>query len=148
GQATCSRPLGLPEACLDGTAGPPTWNRSERSAPGQVEPMPGRSGRCTRLTPPLPTRPDPIPWVNPTPDRAAGGNLQVPFSAGPSVVVQDRAEGAVLGEQRVAAEPEQVEVERLVGLLLAVTLDFDRDGLGRLAGGERQRAGLGDVVVV
>ena len=33
-----------------------------------------------------------------------------------SIVVQDRAEAAVLGEQRVAAEPEQVEEERLVGL--------------------------------
>jgi hypothetical protein len=30
----------------------------------------------------------------------------------------------------------QVEAERLVGLLLAVALDFDGDGLRRLAGGE------------
>ena len=63
-----------------------------------------------------------------------------------SIVVQDRAQAAVLCEQRVAAEPKQVEVERLVGLLLAVALDLDGDGLRRLAGGEGQRAGLGDVV--
>src|SRR4051812_46563803 len=66
----------------------------------------------------------------------------------PSIVVQDRADAAAPGEQRVAAEPEQVEVERLIGLPLAVTLDFDGDRLRRLAGGEGQRAGLGDVVVV
>src|SRR5262245_4763584 len=42
-----------------------------------------------------------------------------------SIVVQDRAEAAILLEQRIAAEPEQVEVERLVGLLLAVAPDFD-----------------------
>src|SRR5262249_9986237 len=64
------------------------------------------------------------------------------------VVVQDCAAAAVLGEQRVAAVAEQVEVKRLVGLLLAVTLDFDGDGFRRLAGGEGQRAGLGDVVAV
>src|SRR5262245_61364783 len=60
------------------------------------------------------------------------------------IVIQDRAEPARVGEQRVAAVAEQIEVERLVGLLLAVALDLD--GLGRLAGGEGQRAGLGDVV--
>src|SRR5215831_3016551 len=65
-----------------------------------------------------------------------------------SVDVQDCAEAAVLGEQRIAAEPEQVEVERLVGLLLVVALDFDGDGFRRLAGGEGQRAGLGDIVLV
>ena len=51
----------------------------------------------------------------------------------PSIVVQDRAEAAVLGEERIAAVAEQVEVERLVGLL-AVALDFDGDGLRCLAG--------------
>src|SRR5262245_12983496 len=65
-----------------------------------------------------------------------------------SVVVMDRTVAAVLGEQRVAAVAEQVEVERLVGLLLAVTLDFDGDGLPCLTRGEGQRAGMGDVVVV
>src|SRR5262249_1256258 len=65
-----------------------------------------------------------------------------------SIVVQDRAEATVPGEQRVAAEPEQVEVEGLVGLLLAVALDLDGDGLRRLAGGEGQRAGPGDVIAV
>ena len=67
---------------------------------------------------------------------------------GTSIVVQDRADAAVLGEQRIAAVAEQVQVERLVGLPFAVALDFDRDGLRRLAGGEGQRAGPGDVVVV
>jgi hypothetical protein len=65
-----------------------------------------------------------------------------------SIVVQDRAEAAVLGEQRIAAAAEQVEVERLVGLLLAVALDFDGDCLRRLAGGEGQRAGLDEVIAV
>src|SRR5262249_34215290 len=111
-------------------------------------PFPGRPDGRPRLTPRLPTRPDPTPEANPTPDRAAGGNLRAPFGAGPSVVVQDRADAAVLGEQGVAAESEQVEVERLVALPLAVALDFDGSGLRRLAGGEGQRAGLGDVVVV
>jgi hypothetical protein len=64
-----------------------------------------------------------------------------------SIIVQDRAEAAILGEERIAAVAEQVEVERLVGLLLAVALDFDRDCLRRLAGGEGQRAGLGDVIL-
>ena len=64
----------------------------------------------------------------------------------PSIVVQDCAEAAVLGELCIATEFEQVEVERLVGLLLAVALDFDGDGLRRLAGGEGQRAGLGALV--
>src|SRR5262249_32655434 len=39
-----------------------------------------------------------------------------------SVVVQDRAEAAVLGEQRIAAQVEQVQIERLVGLTLVVAL--------------------------
>src|SRR5262245_25198798 len=65
-----------------------------------------------------------------------------------SIIIQDRAEAAVLGEQRVAAEAEQVEVERLIGLFLAVAVDDNRDRLGRLAGGEGQRAGFGDVVLV
>src|SRR5262245_5327375 len=65
----------------------------------------------------------------------------------PSIVVQDRAE-AILLEQRIAAEAEQVEVERLVGLLLAVAVDFDGDRLRRLAGDEGQGAGLGAVVIV
>src|SRR5262245_406983 len=53
-----------------------------------------------------------------------------------SIVVEDRADAAVLGEQRVAAEPEQVHVERLVALPLAVPLHFDRYGLRGLAGVE------------
>jgi hypothetical protein len=51
-----------------------------------------------------------------------------------SIVVQDRAKAAVLGELCIAAEAEQVEVEGLASLLLAVALDFNRDGLRRLAG--------------
>src|SRR5688572_31720046 len=57
----------------------------------------------------------------------------------------DRADAAVLGEQRVVAEPEQVEVECLVGLLLSVALDFDSDGLRHLAGREGRRAGSDNV---
>jgi hypothetical protein len=53
-----------------------------------------------------------------------------------SIVVQDRAEAALLGEQRMAAEAEQVEGERLVDLLLAVALAFDGDRPGRLAGAQ------------
>src|SRR2546425_1154833 len=53
-----------------------------------------------------------------------------------SIVVQDRAEAAVLGEQRIAAVADEVEVECLVGLSLAVALDFDGNRLRRLAGGE------------
>src|SRR5262245_6224149 len=65
-----------------------------------------------------------------------------------SVVVQDRADPARVGEQRVTTVAEQVEVEVLVSLRLVVAFDLDRDGLGGLAGGEGQRAGPGDVVVV
>src|SRR5262249_6333432 len=65
-----------------------------------------------------------------------------------SIVVQDRAEAAVLREQRIAAEAEKVEVERLVGLLLGVALDLDGDGLAGLAWLEGQRAGLRDVIAV
>src|SRR5262245_43882433 len=75
--------------------------------------------------------------------RAAKGGQRhsppAPQPRPPSIVVEDRAEAALPGEQRVAAEPEQVQEERLVRLLLAVALDFDGDGLGRLAGGEGQR---------
>src|ERR1041384_637302 len=71
--------------------------------------------------------------------RAGGGLLGGKDSTGRfqrtrSVVVQDGADAAVLGEQRIAAEPEQVEVERLVRLVLAVALDFDGDRHRRLAG--------------
>ena len=59
-----------------------------------------------------------------------------------SIVIQDRADAAVLGEYRRVGIAEQVQVERFVRLLLAVTLDFDGDGLRRLAGGEGQRAGV------
>jgi len=53
-----------------------------------------------------------------------------------SIVVQDGADAAILGEQRIAAVAEQVQVERLVGLLLAVAVDDNRDRLRRLAGVE------------
>src|SRR5262245_41487993 len=65
-----------------------------------------------------------------------------------SIVIQDRADAAVLGEQRIAAEAEQVEVEGLAGFFLAVALNLDDDGLDRFSRGEGQCAGLGDVVVV
>ena len=41
-----------------------------------------------------------------------------------SVVVENRADAAVLGEERVAAEVEQVEEEVLAGLLLAVSISW------------------------
>src|SRR5262245_15259319 len=49
----------------------------------------------------------------------AGGRSRSLLRAVPSIVVEDRAEAAVLGEQRIAAVAEQVEGELLVGLLLA-----------------------------
>src|SRR4051794_5467096 len=67
---------------------------------------------------------------------------------GLSIVIEDRAGAAAPGEQGVAAVAEQVQVERFIRLLLAVAVDNNGDGLGRLAGGESQRAGLGDVVAV
>src|SRR5262249_42744231 len=65
----------------------------------------------------------------------------------PSVVVQDRTEATILGEQRIAAVIEQLQVERLVSLLLAIALHFYRDGPRRLAGEKGQRTGLGDVIL-
>src|SRR5947207_8451655 len=53
-----------------------------------------------------------------------------------SIVVQNRADAAVLGESRRVGITEQVQVERLVGLLLVVAVHRDRDRLRRLAGGE------------
>ncbi len=58
-----------------------------------------------------------------------------------SIVIQDRADAAVLGEQRIAAVAEQVQVEVLVRLLLAVAVDGDGNRLRRLTGVEGQRAG-------
>src|SRR5262245_5201937 len=65
-----------------------------------------------------------------------------------AIVVQDRADAAPRLEQRIAAVAGQVQVEGLVRLTPGVAPDFDRDRLGGLAGGEGQRAGPGDVVVV
>ena len=48
-----------------------------------------------------------------------------------------KGDPGVRNEQGVAAQPGQVQVERLGGLLLAVALDLDRDGLRRLAGASR-----------
>src|SRR5262245_55659515 len=45
-----------------------------------------------------------------------------------SIVIQDRANAAVLGEQGVAAQAEQVQVERLNGFPPTVPLDFNGDG--------------------
>src|SRR5687768_4572197 len=48
-------------------------------------------------------------------DEAARGGVHTGTArvlAVRSIVVQNRADAAILGEQRVAAEPEQVEVER------------------------------------
>lgn len=64
------------------------------------------------------------------------------------VIIQDRADATVLGEQRIAAVAEQVQEERLNGLLLAVALDFVHDCLRRFARDEGQCAGPGDEVAV
>jgi hypothetical protein len=64
----------------------------------------------------------------------AGAKLQALLRAVASIVVEERAEAALLGEQRIAVV-EQVQVERLVGLLLVVAFDFDGDRLRRLGGG-------------
>ena len=48
-----------------------------------------------------------------------------------SVIVQDRAQATLLGEQRIAAVAEQVLVESLVGLLLAVAINHIGDRLRR-----------------
>ena len=44
--------------------------------------------------------------------------------------------------------PNRSRVEGLIRLPFVVTLDFDRDSRCRLAGGEGQRAGLGDVIAL
>jgi hypothetical protein len=58
-----------------------------------------------------------------------------------SIVVEHRAEAAALGQQRIAAVAEQVQVKRLAGLPFAVAFDFDRDRIRRLAGAGNGRAG-------
>src|SRR5436309_1805320 len=63
-----------------------------------------------------------------------------------SVIIQNRAEAAVLGEQRIAAVAEQVDVEGLVRSRQAIAVDRYGDGLAGLAGGEGQRASRGPVV--
>ena len=62
------------------------------------------------------------------------------------ILIQYRADVALLSEQRIAAVAEQIQVERLVGLPLAVAFDLDGDGFGRLAWEKGDRPGLGDVV--
>src|SRR5262249_2658605 len=79
----------------------------------------------------------------------SGKDLAGRFSkAANLVVVPNRADASTLREQRIAAIAEQVEVECLVGLSLAIAFDFNRNGLCRLAGVESHRPGLSDVVVV
>jgi len=73
--------------------------------------------------------------VNLTGPTADAASLSCPGARAWSIVVEDRADATILGEQRIAAVAEQVQVERLVRFLLAVALDFDRDRLRRLAGG-------------
>src|SRR5262249_20434172 len=105
---------------------------STRSKPRAREPTRATTRRCGTL---------PAEFL---PGRNSAGSVLDSHS----VVVQDRAATAVLGEHRVATVAEQVEVEVLVGFPFAVALHLDRDGLGRLAGGEGQRAGPGEVVAV
>src|SRR5205809_1971558 len=79
-------------------------------------------------------------------DASKSGGVLAALGPEESVVIQDRADAAILGEQRIIAVAEQVQVERLVGLLLAVAVDGDGDRLRRLTGVEGQRRGLGDIV--
>src|SRR5262245_13431807 len=72
---------------------------------------------------------EPAPAGSVEPDGVAGGKLRALLRAVPSIIVQDCADAALLGEQRVVAVVKQVQVERLVGLVLAVPLHFDRDRL-------------------
>src|SRR5262249_5519661 len=78
GQAARPRPLGLPEACLDGTAGPPTRNWSERSAAGLVGPFSGRSEGRPRLILPPATQPDTTAEALSPPDDTPGGDRGLP----------------------------------------------------------------------
>jgi len=58
--------------------------------------------------------------------------------AGAKAVEFNRRSGSCrcrdFGEQRIAAVAQQVQVEGLIRLILAVALDFNRDRLRRLAG--------------
>src|SRR5262245_61700397 len=65
-----------------------------------------------------------------------------------SIIVEDRADAAALGELGIAAQPEQVHVKHLIAPYVTVTNHRDGDRLRRLAWLEGQRAGLGDVVLV
>src|SRR5687767_11272378 len=98
--------------------------------------MPDRFGRPSQLKQPCrAARSDTRPGTGcEIASRTKRYGLPRPHRPPASIVVQDHAGAAVLGEQRVAAVAEQVEVERLVGLLLAVALDLDGDSLRRLAG--------------
>jgi len=60
-----------------------------------------------------------------------------------SIIAQDGADTAALGNERVAAVAEHVEVEVFVRFLLAVAFDFDRDGLGGLTGGKGEHSRKG-----
>jgi len=54
-----------------------------------------------------------------------------------SIVVQNRDEASILDESGVAAEAEEIEVERRAGFLLAVTVNGNRDHGRQEAGVER-----------
>src|SRR5262245_57927032 len=74
----------------------------------------------------------------------AGRRTLAASLAGRSIVVDDRVVAPAIGQERVPTVAEQVEVEGLVSFHLAVALDLNSDRLNCLAGGEGQRAGLGD----
>ena len=73
--------------------------------------------------------------VVPVPPPADGHrNPRAAGKCSASIIIQNRAGAAALGEQRIVAVAEQVEVERLVGLLLVIAVDHDGDRLRRLPG--------------
>ena len=147
GPASTARPRrpGRPAACWPGRCSPAATRRAAAAGPRSCRS--GCSGTRRRSGPPA-KRSEVASSSALHRRHGDDSGHETPPDTGRSIVVEDRADAAVLGEQRVAAVAEQVQVERLVGLLLAVALDLDRDGLRRLAGGEGQRAGLGDVVAV
>jgi hypothetical protein len=57
-----------------------------------------------------------------------------------SIVVQDRADAAILGEQRIAPVAEHIQLELLVGFLPAVALEFDPAAVLKEQGTERRLA--------
>ena len=65
-----------------------------------------------------------------------------------SIIIQNRPRSPTVEEHRIRRQIAQIDEEVLVGLLLAVAVHDDRNGLGHFARSESEHASLGDVVVV